>query len=155
MQVIVPYRELNSWTRRVLDSYNLPVTYVPLGDDADAYRRLLQELWQLQQTVVLVEHDVVPWYGAIEELHHCMGLWCTCSYNLRGGYGVYHSLGCAKLSGELMRLLPTLWDAPGRWDTLDQRLWFAARDIGQEPHPHRPPAIHLSERELGAKERRA
>jgi hypothetical protein len=121
--------------------------YAPLGDDDDAYRRLLQRLWQARTTVVIVEHDVVPWYGAIEELHHCMGLWCSCSYRLQGGYGVHHSLGCTKLSGRLMQLLPTLWDEPGKWDALDQRLWFAARAIGQEPHPHKPPVLHLSDKE--------
>jgi hypothetical protein len=149
IRVIVPYRTLNHWTERVLDSYGLPVMYAPLGDDDDAYRRLLQRLWQARTTIVIVEHDVVPWYGAIEELHHCMGLWCSCSYRYHGGYGLYHTLGCAKLSAALMQKLPNLWDEPGHWSQLDQRLFFAAREVGQEVHPHRPPVLHLKEEEYG------
>jgi hypothetical protein len=154
IRVIVPYRTLNHWTERVLDSYGLPVMYAPLGDDDDAYRRLLQRLWQARQTVVIVEHDVVPWYGAIEELHHCMGLWCSCSYRLQGGYGVTHSLGCTKISARLMQLTDGIWDEPRKWDVLDQHLFFAARAVGQEPHGHRPPVLHLSDKEYAVREGR-
>jgi hypothetical protein len=59
-----------------------------------------------------------------------------------------HMLGCAKLGEGLMRELPGIWDAPGHWSELDQRLFFAARDAGIEPHLHRPPVIHLNPRDL-------
>lgn len=146
--VVVPYSDghLNPWTRRVLDSYAINVSYSLLPDD-DAYRRLLRDLWQAQRTVVLVEQDIVPWYGAIEELYRCMGEWCSCAYRYRGGYGIYHGLGCTKVSAELMQATPGLWDAPGHWSEMDRRLYFAAREVGQEPHPHRPPVLHLKEEE--------
>lgn len=148
-RVYVPYPEqvpLNPWVERVLASYNLNLVFVRLGND-DAYRQLLHTIWAEQHTVVIIEHDIVPWYGAIEELHGCLGLWCSCSYRYQGGYGLYHGLGCTKLSAELMRLTPHVWDEPGHWSTLDQRLFFAAREVAQEPHHHRPPVLHLSEKE--------
>lgn len=143
-RVVVPYTTLHPVTKSVLDSFELrDVAYMDVSADTDAYRRLLRDLWNEQTTVVMVEHDIVPWPGAIEELAGCMGLWCSCAYRLGGGYGVYHGFGCTKISADLMRLVPHVWDEPGSWDVLDQRLWFAAREAGQEPHPHRPPVIHL------------
>lgn len=143
-RVVVPYTTLHPVTKSVLDSYDLQdVAYVDVSKDADAYRRLLRDLWRDEVAVVLIEHDIVPWPGAIEELAGCMGLWCSCAYRFKGGYGVYHGFGCTKISADLMRLLPNVWAEPGTWDLLDQRLLFAARDVRQEPHPHRPPVIHL------------
>lgn len=148
-RVIVPYTKLHPVTRSVLDSYDLPrLEYVSCGSSDQAYRQLLQTIWEQGETVVLVEHDVVPWPGAIEELAGCSGLWCACTYRINGGIGIFHGLGCTKISGALMQQLPNLWDEPGEWSVLDQRLWFAAREIRQEPHGHRPPVIHLSETAL-------
>lgn len=145
--VIVPYAgSLNEWVRRILDSYDVDVDYRFLEDE-DSYRRLLRRIWYERKPVVLVEHDILPWYGAIEELFNCMGQWCSCAYRYRGGYGIYHGFGCTKLSTELMVHTPHVWDEPGHWSTLDQRLYFTARGIGQEPHPHRPPVIHLKQSE--------
>lgn len=128
-------------------SYKLDVRYVELRDD-DSYRLLLQELWRQRQSVILIEHDILPWPGAIEELAGCSCAWGSYTYKMHGGLGIHHMFGCTKLTPALMQATDGLWDAPCRWDVLDQRLWFAARDRF-EPHPHRPPVIHLSERELG------
>lgn len=146
MKVVVPYTDLHPLVKTVLDSYQLPTTYVALPTD-DSYRQLLKRLWDEGETVCLVEHDIVPWYGCLEELDGCMGQWCTCAYRYGGGYGLYHLLGCTKLSATLMRRLPGLWDQPRPWSELDRHLFFAAREIGQDPHGHRPPVLHLNLRE--------
>jgi hypothetical protein len=150
MRVVVPYApgRLHSVTRRVIESYELSTEWVELRD-YDDYRKLLRRIWDDGRTVVLIEQDVVPWPGAIEELYHCMGEWCSCAYRLFGGYGVYHHLGCTKLSSELMKKLPDVWNEPRPWNVLDAHLRWEANRIGVHPHPHRPPVIHLSEREIG------
>jgi hypothetical protein len=145
MKLVVPYSNLHPVTRQVIESYKLGAQFVALGGPLE-YGRLLRWLWQEEETVVIVEHDIVPWPGAVEELYNCMGMWCSCSYLYAGGYGLYHGLGCTKISGNLMRALPHLWDGDLEWFSLDQRLLFAARTIGYEPHPHRPPVIHLGAR---------
>lgn len=147
MRVVVPYTRLHPITKQVLDSYGFPVWYQHLDGD-DSYRKLLQYLWQGGETVVLIEQDVVPWPGAIEELHGCCGLWCSCSYLYNGCLSLFHMLGCVKLSADLMRLLPELWDEPGHWSTLDTRLYHAAMAKGEVAHPHRPPVIHLNDRQM-------
>ena len=144
-RVIVPYVALHPITRFVLDSYGLPVEYVAMTDD-DAYRRLLARIWADAEPVVLVEQDIAPWPQAIEELWGCPCDWGAYSYRLHGGIGIFHGFGCTKLTPRLMRALPDVWNEPGRWDVLDQRLFFAARDRELEPHHHRPAVIHLSER---------
>lgn len=145
MKVVVPHTNLHPVTKQVLESYRLPVRFVEIKDD-DAYRRLLRDLWDEDETVVLVEHDVAPWPGAIEELLACPCLWGSNSYIINGGVGIYHGLGCTKISTGLMRMLPGLWNEAKHWSQLDRHLWFAARAIAQEPHPHRPPVIHLNPR---------
>lgn len=144
MKVVVPYApgKLHPVTKDVLLSYCLPVEFEKLTDDY-AYSRLLKHLWDEGETVVIVEQDIVPWPGAVEELCCCVGLWCTHTYYHSGGIGVSHMLGCAKLSAELIQSLPGLWDEPVHWSTCDQHLFYCARGIRQEPHLHRPPVIHL------------
>jgi hypothetical protein len=147
LKVIVPFVSLHPATRSVLDSYRVPVQYERLDGD-DAYRLLLQRLWREGETCVIIEQDILPWPGAIEELHQCCGLWCSCSYLYGGCYSLSHMLGCTKLSDRLMGLLPTLWDEPGHWSSLDTRLYHAAYAVGEVAHPHRPPVIHLNAKEM-------
>jgi hypothetical protein len=142
MKVICPHTTLHPVTKMVLDSYNLGVQYVPLYG-TDGYRQLLQQLWQEQEDVVIIEHDIVPWPGCIEELYNCPGEWCTNSYHWQGKVGLYHMLGCTKISVALMRSLPDVWAQPGDWSLCDRRLFFAAQALGKDPHQHRPPVIHL------------
>jgi hypothetical protein len=146
MKVVVPYVELHPVTRQVTEPYN--PEYVPLVGD-DAYRQLMHRLWQEGEPFVIVEHDIIPWPGAIEELFACSCAWGAYSYKLHGGIGIYHGFGCTKITPELMDATPCIWSQPAHWNTLDQRLWFAARAKGLEPHPHRPAVTHLSRRHDG------
>lgn len=148
MRVVVPYTRLHPVTKAVLNSYGLPVEYMPLPEP-DSYRQLLADLWRRREPVVIVEHDVVPWPGAIEELAACPCAWGSNTYLLHGGYGVHHGFGCTKLTPALMEATPYVWDTSTPWHDLDAHLLFAARDVGFDPHPHRPPVVHLSVRELG------
>jgi hypothetical protein len=147
MKVICPHTALHPVTKGVLDSYNLGVRYVQL-DAEYAYGNLLRELWAERETVVIIEHDIVPNHGCVEELFGCSAIWCAFSYQWRNefgevGVGLSHQLGCTKISAHLMNALPDLWNEPCHWSLCDQRLFFAAREIGREPHLHRPAVIHL------------
>jgi len=118
----------------------LRVSYELLSADLDDYRKLLRRLWQERESVVLVEQDIIPWPGAIQELFACCGKWCGYSYS---PYGVQHGFGCTKFSSELMEMLPNMWAEPMHWNKLDAHLFRAARAFGEDPHPHRPPVTHL------------
>lgn len=148
MKIIVPYyRQVHPVTWAVLRTYDFCPLLVEMHDDDD-YRQLLHRLWREREPVIIVEHDIVPWPGAVEELWACPCKWGTYSYRINGGIGIAHALGCAKLTADLMDVVPSVWDEPAPWHTLDRKLFFAARERGLEPHLHRPPVIHLNEREL-------
>jgi hypothetical protein len=127
-----------------VNCYGLSPRFAPVSHDHD-YWKLFCELWREGKTVVLIEHDVLPWPGAIEELLACPALWCSCSYRINGGYGIHHAFGCTKISADFMQLLPDVWQRiiNREWHALDSQLCHAALQAGQVPHPHRPPAIHL------------
>lgn len=150
MKVIVPFSsgKLQETVVKVLNSYRLPVRYELLVDALD-YSRLLRQMWREGETFVIVEQDILPWPGAIEELFYCPGQWCSCSYPYGGAPGIYHMLGCTKISSQLMLNTPHLWDTPVHWSQCDVHLRDGALSMGQEPHPHRPPAIHLNPKEIG------
>lgn len=148
MRVIVPFAgELNPVVRDVLED-QVVVDFIRLRTDFD-YHLLLQGLWMIGNPVIIVEHDVLPWPGALTELEQCSCAWGANSYKLHGGIGIYHGFGCTKLTPKLMEAIPDIWECdPIHWSQLDQRLWFAAREKGFEPHPHRPPVIHLSKKHV-------
>ena len=124
--------------------------YIFMGGD-EYYHRLLSDLWEDQEDVIIVEHDVLPWPGAIEELAQCPYPWCSCSYKIglsqtgKAGYGIYHTFGCTKFSSHFMGQLPYVWSQieSRHWRHLDAQLSAAAVAVGQIPHPHRPPVLHL------------
>jgi hypothetical protein len=142
MKIVVPYVTLHPVTRHCLESEKLDAEYVQMQDDDD-YRRLMQRLWRENKPVVIVEHDIAPWPGAIRELWECPCAWGAYSYKIDGGIGIYHGLGCTKLTPRLMAAVPKIWDRPEPWHLLDQIMFFAARNEGWEPHHHRPAVIHL------------
>lgn len=147
MRVVVPYVQLHPLVAPILRSQgHRPDCFELSGDDA--YRQLLKWLWEVGESVIIVEQDILPWPGALDELAGCPCRWGTYSYREHGGVGIAHMLGCAKLTGALMAAVPQVWDEPGHWSGLDQRLFFAARAVGIEPHLHRPPVLHLNAREL-------
>jgi hypothetical protein len=76
-----------------------------------AYAEMLAEEWRKGCGFVLVERDIVPWVGAIQQLVDCGGDWCAFRYAFRGS--TVRSLGLVKFSGQLVRLHPDLaedWD---------------------------------------------
>jgi hypothetical protein len=141
MNVVVPYTNLHPTTEFVLRPYR--PTYIDVSE-TDGYLKLLRSLWHQGETVILVEHDVVPWPGALDEISHCPCEWGSYSYHMHGGIGIYHGFGCTKLSAEMMRQTPEVWASWASWNMLDQKLLFHARSKGFEPHTHRPPVTHLN-----------
>jgi hypothetical protein len=147
-RVVVPYVKLHPVTQQVLNGSNADVHYEMVGDDDGAYCQLLNNLWQRGSSVIIVEQDIVPWPGALDEIWQCPAQWCTYSYAWRNEYGrtgigLSHMLGCVKLSAELMRALPNVWRESCSWVNCDRRLFFTARNHGIDPHLHRPAVTHL------------
>lgn len=144
MNVVVPYTNLPPLLPWLLQSYGIEPRLVDLRGGDHTYWSLLRSLWEARETVVVVEHDILPWPGAIEELSTCPGIWCANSYDQRG-IGIFHSFGCVKFSKALMEQTPTIWDEiqDRYWSKLDAQFEFLTYQQGIRPHHHRPPVIHL------------
>lgn len=159
MNVVVPYAEGAPFldaVRLSLHAQGIRARYVAMRDDL-AYWRLLRSLWARRRSFLIVEHDVVPWPGALGQLWDCPRAWCAFPYRLSHDASAT-ALGCTKFGAELMRAVPDALDRlglgidfstledPRHWSGLDGRLslvFSATRGWGW-PHRHEPPVTHLN-----------
>lgn len=151
MRVVVPYTNteqdrVNSLIAPVIRREGIDCEFIklPTSDDS-AYWKLFCEIWEQRDPVVINEHDVLPWPGAIQALFDCPYHWCSYTYEMKGGYGIHHGLGCTKFTPEFMDKFPDVWINVDTtmWNTLDAQLSQMARAEQFYPHPHNPPVIHL------------
>ena len=133
-------------------------TQVRIVQDDGEYGNFLAENWQGE--VIVVEHDVVPWPGAISKLSGCTKDWCVHEYTFtRAGAEdaprprLGWALGCLRVNQRIVDRYP---DLPRRWEGtpwqgMDSRLTAALQKAtGQRvPHIHRPPFAHLKVRDDG------
>lgn len=118
--------------------------FVQLGPTNDGYYWLLDTLWEEDETFVVVEHDVVPHAGALEELLACPSDWCAFPYDC-GGLEMT-GLGCTKFSAALTGRQPDVLsrivpDQRG-WNGLDAVVLGELRRRGEREHVHSPAVGH-------------
>lgn len=77
--------------------------------DPQHYGRLVKHMWGIGNGFVLVEDDVVPWPGAINQMLECGEDWCAFefprtqpTYEPRSGWCL--GLGCVRFSHALVQL---------------------------------------------------
>lgn len=109
----------------------------------ESYAAALALRWRDGEEFAVVEHDVVPWPGALAALAGCEALWCAHEYPVGLGT-VAAALGCTRFSARLLRLAPELLDAHAGvpWREVD-RLLSDVRAVAGPPHVHRPPVAHV------------
>ncbi len=149
--IYVPYTRIDPFIRRALQEYNqhddeqdcADVNYVEMVND-DSYWQLLSKAWEKGEAFAIIEHDVLPWPGALKEIQDCPALWCAYTYKINLGYGITHAFGCCKFSADLIRQLPHAWSnmEDRHWSKLDSQFCYYALRAGYIPHPHRPAVIH-------------
>lgn len=113
---------------------------VPLDTAPDfAYGHHFTHLWNEGKPFITVEHDVVPWPGAIDQLMACPEPWCT--HRFPNGANLIVSFGIGKYTPR--GPAPESWSrvADGRY--LDgEVLPYLQRELGYRPHVHDPPVAH-------------
>jgi hypothetical protein len=143
--VVVPYTTLDDLTRWSLERDGLRPRYVDVSDHDWAYWRLLCELWEAQQTVVIVEHDIVAPPGAVRAMLDCPRDWCAHEYRMGHLFGT--GLGLTKLSGAIMARTPTavsrILPQHRGWAALDSIVLATLTRNGEAEHVHQPRAGHL------------
>jgi len=148
MRLVVPYVEgmLRPETRDIGMRFGAELTNV--GTDAEAYSRLLLDLWQRGKSFALLEQDLAPADGLLSELLACSHEWCASPF-LYAPEGkrilIWGGLGCTKFSASLLRREPDAMAriAPCHWELLDLELADLLEQRGYEPHSHLPAARHL------------
>ncbi len=148
MRLVVPYVEgmLRPETRDIGMKFGAELTNV--GTDAEAYSRLLLDLWQRGNSFGLLEQDLAPSDALLSELLACPHEWCAAPF-LYAPEGkrilIWGGLGCTKFSASLLRREPDAMAriAPCHWELLDLELADLLEQRGYEPHSHLPAARHL------------
>jgi hypothetical protein len=116
--------------KRNLLVQRIPARFDDVGQDEYAYARWFQSLWKLGHDFIIVEHDVLPWPGAITKLEQCVNVWC----------GLNTSLQCTKFSPSRLGDCPV--SEPTHWQMLDHTVF---RALGLENFcEHSPEPINLN-----------
>lgn len=147
MNVFVPYTKLERITKRALHGTHFHAVELI---DAESYYDYFVQRWAEGKPFINVEHDVVPWPGAIDDLWNCPEPWCAHGYmpydNFNDqAYSVF--LGCVKFSSQFILGLHDVWQAleNRHWTQLDGHLTTFARAYGYNVHQHRPAVLNIGQ----------
>lgn len=144
--VIVPYAESDG-TTSVLDAVKLNLANQGIRpqlfklDQTYSYDQLFRRLWSQQKPFILVEHDIVPWPGALKELWTCPEPWCGFPYFVFGELRSY--LGCTKFDPSRLGDCP-LPDDLESWQTMDKTVEKLLMKRQLTGHIHNPAVTHLN-----------
>lgn len=152
MRLVVPYvvGGLQSPTLAAALAYDGQVDLIDVNADGQTYARILADLWQRQESVLIVEQDVVPTLAQLASLASCEHPWCAFTYEPHKDVsyddpGSIVMLGCCKLSAEFMQATERAWfDLNLPWWHCDVRVSMFGRGAGYTPHQHSPNVQHLN-----------
>lgn len=105
------------------------------------YHLVLRKIWSEGRAFCLVEHDVLPWPGALVQLAECSEPWCAFPYLVHGELRSY--LGCVKFDPVRLGALPLPAELTS-WRRLDLLLQRELLERGHREHRHGPAVSHLN-----------
>ena len=110
--------------------------------DSDfAYDRFFRSIWAEGESFIIVEHDILPWPGATQQLWGCPEPWCGFPYMVKGSLNAY--LGCVKFDPSRLGECP-LPDEALLWSKLDMQIITRLSERGFHGHLHEPAVVHLN-----------
>jgi len=148
MKILIPALNENPLAAKALRAEGLNPT-VRIVNHYTSYSKIIQEYWNAHETFIIVEHDVIPWPGALKQLWDCEEEWCGFAYPLHaqtlfGGY-----LGCTKFDKTLIERTPHLIYVIDnlRWMDIDGQILTLLQKITKAKHfhQHSPPVAHIRE----------
>jgi hypothetical protein len=144
--VVVPYANdrsdatVHRSMRLNLEMQGLAPRYESL-DGLYAYDDLFRRLWAEGEPFILVEHDVLPWPGAVQQLWACDRPWCAFEYFMLGELRV--ALGCTKFDPSRLGPCPLAGD-PKPWNRMDWAVIDTLTTRRESAHLHEPAVSHLN-----------
>lgn len=144
--IVATIRGVQSSASLALRAEGIEHERAELGDGL-GYWHLISRHWRKGEGFVLLEHDVVPWPGAVALLAECPEDWCVHEYPYSEPPELIWALGAWKVSAAFTAAhsLPTRV----RWDGLDHYARGVLRDDAGPPHVHRPPFAHARLKDRG------
>lgn len=109
-----------------------------------SYSDMFTRLWKNNAGFVSIEHDIVPWPGAIQEIQECLNMWCSYEYPLAPNT-LRPALGLIKVSDWVVHHYPLLYKAWENkvWGSLDGSVCPALESVASHTHIHTPPVAHV------------
>ncbi len=155
MNVIVPFATAASMlpaVRLALRQDGVDADYRHMAAE-ESYYGLMVEQWRKGETFTVVEHDIVCWPGAIQELANCPEQWCTLPYYCSVGW-IIDGLGCTKFGESLIARHPNFFEEPfpdccrhtKHYCGLDRLIAHRMEDLGLKPHVHGPGVVNLNDK---------
>lgn len=148
MNLHVPYTCVREATQIVLRSY--PGAMLHYMDGEGAYLAYWKQRWAEGSTFINLEHDVVPWPGAIEQINACPEDWCSFGYgpdwDLFTGTAPF---GLAKFTDRFIAEFPEVWIAYDKgwglnWRGCDAHFTGYMKTRSIFPHQHRPAVLNAN-----------
>lgn len=163
MKLYIPNTGVRTTTQLYLNQLNVldpgvgEVVYKDVSEDQWSYTKVLEELWQQGETFALMEHDMVPWPGAITQIINCPYPWCFYGYTpdidlVENGCAPF---GLIKISAKLIEEFPEVWtrmrayfdeDFEFAWMHHDTFMfdYIVNQQKGQKPHQHFPSVFNAN-----------
>lgn len=149
IKIFIPYTKIQPATLISLIGYK----YTPVKVEGDfGYSNYFKDRWNEGETFINLEHDIVPYPGAISAIWDCPLEWCVYDYHLPNHWnrnledevnGI--PLGCMKISAEMIKKTARMWDKPIIWNKCDQHL----TRCGLQVHQHYPSVVNANPALLG------
>ena len=146
MKIFIPFTKSPTATLLALRGYEAQCLAML---NSHSYFEYFKQRWAEKESFINVEHDIVPWPGAIDEIEKCQEMWCGYGYNKYENIVLSPYLGCVKIGAELIARLPDVWNEREKesreWGNLDVWLCNYAWNRGIKIHQHYPSVNHFKE----------
>ena len=147
--IYCPYTKLGNATKIALLQYGDRAKFIDLSlqylEPLYWYADYMHDRWQERQTFINIEHDVVPWPGAIDEITKSAFDWCCYSYSPTDQV---FSLGCSYFSAIFFSSLSGIFPADIDWMSLDNYITSSALSRNIYFHQHFPSVLNANESQL-------
>lgn len=156
----IPYTRIAEATEVFLHTYgcvpdDLAVERVDVSGNPFGYLEHFQARWAQGRTFINMEHDTVPWPGALQDLLACERNWCFFGYLPGIDFVATNAapFGLVKFGASLIAAMPDVWELmerrfvndPCAWSMCDIHFAEYARERGLfTPHQHSPSVLNAN-----------
>lgn len=156
--IVIPYTKFNPAQAQHLRMEGYEPVYEYVGDSPYRYFEIFRDYWRRGEDFILLEHDIIPWPGALATFESCPDIWCAFGYLYPPDGYLVVAHGCVRFRAKMMESVPDLLDIveanDGRFFKVketDTRHWkdldgcispILTGTLERFPHRHVPAVVH-------------